>query len=106
MYFIASKKLRTLVKNSEKTSLDFFNLYQFQYKEQNVNLYISHKSARKSTHIHCIESGDVIWERFYPFGGMSRPAREKKYVLKPVCYKNTITVVTICGNPGNTQSRP
>ena len=101
MYFIASKKLRTLVKNSEKTSLDFFNLYQFQYKEQNVNLYISHKSARKSTHIHCIESGNVIWECFYPFGGMSKPAREKKYVLKPVCDKNTITILIIRGTPGN-----
>ena len=101
MYFIASKKLRTLVKNSEKTSLDFFNLYQFQYKEQNVNLYISHKRAQKSTHILCAESGDVIWEQFYPFGGMSRPAREKKYALKPMYDKNAITIVIIRGNPGN-----
>ena len=101
MYFIASKKLRTLVKNSEKTSLDFFNLYQFQHKEQNVNLYISHKRAKKSTHIHCTESGDIIWEQFYPFGGMSRPAREKKYALKPICDKNAITVVIIRDTPGN-----
>ena len=100
MYFIASKKLRTLVKNSEKTSLDFFNLYQFQHKEQNVNLYISHKRAKKSTHIHCTESGDIIWEQFYPFGGMSRPAREKKYALKPICDKNAITIVIIRGTPG------
>ena len=101
MYLIASKKFRTLVKNSEKTSLDFFNLYQFQHKEQNVNLYISHKRAKKSTHIHCTESGDIIWEQFYPFGGMSRPAREKKYALKPICDKNSITVVIIRGTPGN-----
>ena len=101
MYFIASKKLRTLVKNSDKTSLNFFNLYQFQYKEQNVNLYISHKRARKSTHIHCAESGDIVWEQFYPFGGMSRPAREKKHALKPLCDKNAITVVIIRGTPGN-----
>ena len=101
MYFIASKKISTLVKNSEKTSLDFFNLYQFQYNEQNINLYLSHKRARKSVHIHCSESGDVIWEQFYPFGGMSRPAREKKYALKPICDKNAITVVIIRGNPGN-----
>ena len=101
MYFIASKKLRTLIKNSEKTSLDFFDSYQFQYNEQNVNLYISHKRARKSVHIHCSESGDVIWEQFYPFGGMSRPAREKKYALKPLCDKNAISVVIIRGTPGN-----
>ena len=101
MYFILSKKLRTLIKNSEKTSLDFFNLYQFQYNEQNINLYLSHKRARKSVHIHCSESGDVIWEQFYPFGGMSRPAREKKYALKPICDKNAITVVIIRGNPSN-----
>ena len=49
MYFIPSKRLRILIKNSTKTSLEFFNLYQFEYKEQNVNLYISHKRARKSS---------------------------------------------------------
>ncbi len=101
MYFIPSKKLRVLVENSTKTSLEFFDLYQFEYKGQNVNLYLSHKCVRKSTHILCTESGDVIWEQFYPFGGMSRPAREKKYVLKPICDKNAITIVVIRGAPGN-----
>ncbi len=101
MHFILSKKLRTIIKNSAKTTLDFFNLYQLKYKEQNVNLYISHKRARRSTRIHCAESGDIIWEQFYPFGGMSRPAREKKYVLKPEFDKNAITVVVIRGNPGD-----
>ena len=101
MYFIPSKKLRVLVKNSTKTSLEFFDLYQVEHKEQNLNLYISHKRATKATHIHCIESGDIIWEQFYPFGGMSRPSREKKYVLKPECDKNAVTVIVIRGNPGN-----
>ena len=101
MYFIPSKKLRVLVKNSTKTSLDSFDLYQFEYKKQNVNLYVSHKRARKSTHIHCTESGDIVWEQFYPFGGMSRPSREKKYILKPECDKNAVTVIVIRGNPGN-----
>ena len=96
-----SLKLRTRVKNPEKTSFEFFDLYQFEYKEQNVNLYISHKRARKSTHIHCTESGDIIWEQFYPFGGMSRPAWEKKYALKPICDKNAITFIIIRGTPGN-----
>lgn len=101
MYFITLKKLRALAKNSVKTSLEFFDLYQVKYNEQNVKLYISHKRARGSTHIHCTESGDIIWEQFYLFGGMSRPAREKKYVLKPECDKNAITVIIIRGNPGN-----
>ena len=101
MYFIPSKRLRILIKNSTKTSLEFFDLYQFEYKEQNVNLYISHKRVRKSTHIHCTESGDIIWEQFYLFGGMSRPSRENKYILKPQCDKNAITVVIIRGTPGN-----
>ena len=94
-------KLRTFVKNSDKTSLNSFDLYQFEYKKQTVKLYVSHKCARKSTHIHCTESGDIIWEQFYPFGGMSRPSREKKYVLKPERDKNAITVIVIRGNPGN-----
>ena len=101
MYFIASKKLRILVRNSSRTSLEFFDLYQLEHKGENINLYISHKRTRKSTHIHCTESGDVIWEQFYPFGGMSRGAREKKYALKPLCDKNAITVVIIRGTPGN-----
>lgn len=96
-----SNRLRALTKSATKTPLEFFDLYQLEYKEQNVNLYISHKRARKSTHIHCTESGDVIWEQFYPFGGMSRPAREKKYALKPICDKNAITIVIIRGTPGN-----
>lgn len=60
MYFIASKKLRILVQNSARTSLEFFDLYQLEHKGENINLYISHKRTRKSTHIHCTESGDVI----------------------------------------------
>ena len=31
---------------------------------------------------------------------MSRPLREKKYVLKPTCDKTAISVVIILGNPG------
>ena len=42
-----------------------------------------------------------MWEQFYPFGGMSRPAREKKYALKPGHDKNSITVIIIRGTPGN-----
>ena len=101
MCFAKPKELSKFIGKTAKQRLEYFDLYRFEYKEQNVNLYISHKCARKSTHIHCAESGDVIWERFYPFGGMSRPAREKKYALKPICDKNAITVVIIQGTPSN-----
>ena len=99
MYFF--QKLHTFIEKSTKTALEFFDLYQFEHKGENINLYISHKRTRKSTHIHCTESGDIMWEQFYPFGGMSRPAREKKHALKPICDKNAITVVIIRGTPGN-----
>ena len=101
MCFAKPKPLSKFIGKSAKQRLEYFDLYQFECKEQNVNLYISHKRARKPTHIHCTESGDIIWEQFYPFGGMSRPAREKKYALKPICDKNAITVVIIRGIPGN-----
>ena len=101
MYFAKPRELSKFIGKSAKQRLEYFDLYQFEYNEQNVNLYISHKRARKSTHIHCAESGDIIWEQFYPFGGMSRPAQEKKYAIKPICDKNAITVVIIRGTPGN-----
>lgn len=101
MCFAKSKELSKFIGKSPTQNLEYFDLYQFEYKEQNVNLYISHNRSRKSTHIHCTESGDIVWEQFYPFGGMSRPAREKKYALKPMCDKNAITVVIIRGTPGN-----
>lgn len=94
-----SKKLREYIKNNSKLTLEYFDLYNLKLDGVLVNLYVSHKRATKATHIHCAESGDIIWEQLYPFGGMSRPAREKKYVLKPQRDKNIITVVVIRGNP-------
>ena len=93
--------INELVKNSPKEELDFFNFYKLTVKNNNVNFYVSKNRATKATHIHCSESGDVIWEQLYPFGGMTRPSREKKYALKPQRDKNAITVVIIRGTPGN-----
>ena len=100
MCFAKSRRLAKFVGNATKQRLDYFNLYNLKIHDISVNLYISRKRATKATHIHCTEGGDIIWEQFYPFGGMSRPAREKKYVLQPVCDKNAITVVFFRGNPG------
>ena len=97
----ASRKLKKIIGDAPKQNLEHFYLYNLNLNDIAVNFYVSKKKATKRAHIHCAESGDVIWEQFYPFGGMSRPAREKKYALKPLCDKNAITVVIIRGTPGN-----
>ena len=93
--------IKKFIKNSSKEKLDYFSFYKITIKNNNLNLYVSKKRAAKATHIHCTESGDIMWEQFYPFGGMSRPAREKKYALKPICDKDVINIVIIRGTPGN-----
>ena len=97
MCFSKSKELSKFIGNAPKQRLDCFDLYNLKINNISVNLYISRKRATKATHIHCAESGDIIWEQFYTFGGMSRPAREKKYVLKPACERKCITVVAFRG---------
>ena len=100
MFFATSRKLKKIIGDAPKQNLEHFYLYNLKINDIAVNLYVSKKRATKATHIHCTESGDIIWEQFYPFGGMSRPSREKKYVLKPTCDKTAISVVIIRGNPG------
>ena len=101
MFFDTSRKLKKIIGNAPKQNLEHFYLYNLKINDIAVNLYVSKKRATKRAHIHCTESGDIMWEQFYLFGGMSRPSREKKYVLKPVCDKSAITVVVIRGEPGN-----
>ena len=101
MLFATSRKLKKIIGDAPKQNLEYFYLYNLKLNDISVNLYVSKKRATKRAHIHCTESGDIMWEQFYPFGGMSRPAREKKYVLKPQCDKTAITVVVIRGEPGN-----
>ena len=101
MFFATSRKLKKIIGDAPKQNLEHFYLYNLKINDIAVNLYVSQKRATKRAHIHCTESGDIMWEQFYPFGGMSRPSREKKYALKPVCDKNAITVVIIRGTPSN-----
>ncbi len=96
-----TRKLREYTKNTSKTVLEHFDLYNLKLDDAFVNLYVSHRKATKATHVHCTDGGDIIWEQFYLFGGMSRPAREKKYLLKPICDKTAITAVVIRGKPSN-----
>ena len=99
MFFTIYGKLKRIIGDAPKQNLEHFYLYNLKFNDIAVNLYISKKRATKRVHIHCTESGDILWEQFYPFGGMSRPSREKKYVLKPQRDKNAITVVVVRGNP-------
>ncbi len=98
---LSSRKLSEFTKNAPKQTLEYFDLYHLKFGEVAVNLYVSRKRASKATHIHCTESGDIIWEQFYLFGGMSRPARERYNSLKPEQSKNAISIVIIRGNAGN-----
>ena len=101
MFFATSRKLKKIIGDAPKQNLEHFYLYNLNLNDIAVNLYVCKKRATKRAHFHCTESGDIMWEQFYPFGGMSRPSREKKYALKPVCDKNAITVVIIRGTPSN-----
>ena len=101
MLFAPYRKLKKIIGEAPKQNLEYFYLYNLKLNDIAVNLYVSKKRATKRAHIHCTESGDIMWEQFYPFGGMSRPAREKKHALKPLRDKNAITVVIIRGTPGN-----
>ncbi len=69
------------------------------YKKENINMYIIKKRTSKRTIIHLEESGDIIIEQLYPFGGMSKPSQVKKFTLKPIANKNIITIVLYRGKP-------
>lgn len=101
MCFSKFKELSLLVGKAPEEKFEYFDLFNLKFNDASVNLYVSRKRATKATHIHCTESGDIIWEQLYLFGGLSRPVREKRYVLKPVCDKDAVTVVAIKGKPGN-----
>lgn len=75
-----------------------YTLYRFTYKDRSFKIYLTPK-ANKTTVIHCKDSGDIIWELLYPFGGMSNPYREKHFLLKPTFEKDVITIVVIKGKP-------
>ncbi len=64
-----------------------------------LRLYILRKRVTRRTIIHLEESGDIVWEQLYPFGGMSNPRREKRIVLKPASQGKPKTAVLYRGTP-------
>lgn len=78
-----------------------YTLYRFTYKNHPLKIYLTPK-ANKTTVIHCKDSGDIIWERLYPFSGTYGGVgsnREKHFLLKPAFEKGVITIVIIKGKP-------
>ncbi len=47
------------------------------YKKDNICLYIVRKRISNRTIFHLKESGDIILEQLYPFGGITKPSKEK-----------------------------
>ena len=101
MCFAVYAKLKKIIGDAPKQSLEHFYLYNLRINGIPFNLYISKKRATKATVISCTDGGDLIREQLYPFGGMARPSREKKYVLKPAFSKGSFTAVIIRGKPGS-----
>jgi len=66
MFGTSSLKLKRIKGNSTKESLEHFYLYNLKHNDITVNLYISKKRATKRAHIHCTESGDLLWSNFTP----------------------------------------
>ena len=60
MFDTSSLKLKRIIGNSAKESLEHFYLYSLKLNDIAVNLYISKKRATKRAHIHCTESGDIL----------------------------------------------
>ena len=75
-----------------------YTLYRFTYQNLPFKIYITPK-ANKASVIHCKDSGDIIWEQLYPFGGRFTPHREKHFLLKPTFEKGVMTIVVIKGKP-------
>ena len=75
-----------------------YTLYRFTYQNHPFKIYLTPK-VNKASVIHCKNSGDIIWELLYPFGGMSHTYREKHFLLKPTFEKGVITIVVIKGKP-------
>lgn len=62
MLFAPYRKLKKIIGDAPKQNLEHFYLYNLNFNDIAVNLYVSKKRAAKRAHIHCTESGDIMWE--------------------------------------------
>ena len=94
-------RLKKYLGGAAAEETDHLLLYRLTVNGIPVRLYITKARATRATHILLTESGDLIREVLYPFGGLSRPARERTYILKPTAERGAITVIIIRGTPGS-----
>ena len=79
---------------------DTYKTITFTANEQEYTVYVSKKTASKSTHIHCRENQTVYWEQLYLLGGASCPGREESVLIRPEKKKDEQIIVLIKGKPG------
>ncbi len=79
---------------------DTYKTITFTVKEQKYTVYISKKTATKSTHIHCRENKTIYWEQLYILGGMCTPSCEESVLIHPEKRKDEQVIVLIKGKPG------
>lgn len=79
---------------------DLYQTVTFSKSGQNYVVYVTKAAATKATHIECRQNGTVYWVQFYPFGGISRPSRVEKVLIKPSRPKDTVAILLVKGKPG------
>ena len=79
---------------------DMYKTITFVANNQKYTVYVTKKTATKSTHIHCKENKTVYWEQLYILGGMSSPRREESVLIRPERKKDEQVIVLIKGKPG------
>ena len=91
--YAAYKKLGTCTEETER-----YKTVKFKIGTKPYTVYESKQRANRATHIHCEESGDVIWEQLYPVSHIA-PARVKTVLIKPVRSTSETVIVLIKGKP-------
>ena len=83
-------------------TVDENSLYKtvaFSKSGQDYIVYVTKSTATKATHIECRNNGTVYWVQFYILGGVSKPSRVEKALIKPTHQKDTVSIVLIKGKP-------
>lgn len=79
---------------------DIYKTITFTANEKKYTVYVSKKTAAKSTHIHCKENKTVYWEQLYILNGLSGVSREESVLIRPEKNKGEQVIVLIKGKPG------
>ena len=91
--YAAYKKLGTCTEETER-----YKTVKFKIGTKTYTVYESKQKANRATHIHCEESGVIVWEQLYPVSHIA-PARVKTVLIKPVRSTSETVIVLIKGKP-------